>query len=242
MLLRTSERILDIHIKSQPDDLTCGPTCLHSVYQYYHDNISLEQVIEEVKQLETGGTLAVLLGNHALMRKYSATIFTFNLHHFDPSWFTHKADLKKKLAQQVLLKPHDARLKVATDAYLNFLENGGSIRFEDLAPALIKYYVGRRMPILTGLSATYLYESPREIGRDRIEFDDLRGDPAGHFVIINGYRQEDRMAYVADPLASNPLQKGQYYKVGFQKLINAVMLGVMTYDANLLIIHPRRNG
>lgn len=83
------ELSLDFDIQSQPDEVTCGPTCLHALYQYYGEDISLKQVIREVKQLKAGGTLAVMLGNHALQRGYKAYIYTYNLNVFDPSWFKH---------------------------------------------------------------------------------------------------------------------------------------------------------
>jgi ABC-type bacteriocin/lantibiotic exporter with double-glycine peptidase domain len=78
---------LGFDIQSQPDKVTCGPTCLHALYQYYGEDISLKQVVREVKQLKAGGTLAVMLGNHALKRGYKALIYTYNLTVFDPSWF-----------------------------------------------------------------------------------------------------------------------------------------------------------
>ncbi|UII28733.1 peptidase-C39 like family protein [Fulvivirga maritima] len=239
MLLKLKEKILDLNIKAQPDDVTCGPTCLHGVYQFYKDVVPLKEVINEVKQLSSGGTLAVVLANHALKKGYKAIIYTYNLSTFDLSWFKNKVDLKEKLRAQLAVKGGDPRLKVATDEYLQFLENGGQIRFEELTPTLIKTFLTKGRPILTGLSATYLYESPRETGEVVIRYDDVVGEPAGHFVIINGFNQEERMAYIADPLDPNPISEKQYYKVSFQKLINSIMLGVMTYDANLLIIYPK---
>ena len=50
---------LNFDIKAQPDEVTCGPTCLHALYQHYDNNISLKQVIQEKKKKKTGGTLAV---------------------------------------------------------------------------------------------------------------------------------------------------------------------------------------
>ena len=44
------ETRLSLDILPQPDELTCGPTCLHAVYRYYGDDISLDQVIAEVDQ------------------------------------------------------------------------------------------------------------------------------------------------------------------------------------------------
>ena len=116
---------LHLDISMQPDDITCGPACLHSVYEYYGDSISLQQVITEVKSLEGGGTLAVLLGNHALKRGYKATIYTYNLHVFDPTWFVEDVCLPEKLKAQAAIKK-DEKLSFATQGYLDFLESGFS--------------------------------------------------------------------------------------------------------------------
>ena len=60
--------MLQIPIKQQPDETTCGPTCLHAIYEYYGDPVSLDSVIEEVVQFDDGGTIGAYLGIHALER------------------------------------------------------------------------------------------------------------------------------------------------------------------------------
>ena len=65
---------LHLDILPQPDDSTCGPTCLHAVYRYFGDYVPLPVMVAEVPQLETGGTLASLLGLHALRRGYRARL------------------------------------------------------------------------------------------------------------------------------------------------------------------------
>ncbi|MEP5365224.1 MAG: peptidase-C39 like family protein [Reichenbachiella sp.] len=235
------EKILDVDIKAQPNDVTCGPTCLHGVYNYYKDVIPLAEVIEQVSQLSTGGTLAVLLGTHALKRGYEATIYTFNLHVFDPSWFDGKVDLIAKLKAQMEAKADNEVLIAASQAYIDFLSLGGKIKYEALTPALIRSYLAKDIPILSGLSATYLYDSPREYGEFEVVYNDVKGEPSGHFVIVNGYNPDSRQIYIADPLKYNPISDNQYYKVSYQKLISSVMLGVVTYDANLLMIAPKQN-
>jgi hypothetical protein len=42
------------------------------------------------------------------------------------------------------------------------------------------------------------------------------------------------MVRIADPYSGNPLCDSQYYTLPVQRLINAIHLGSMTYDANLL--------
>ena len=88
-------------IRRQPDDETCGPTCLHAVYQYFGDELPLDDVTAEVPRLVRGGTLAVSLANHALRRGYRALIYTYNLSVFDPTWFGRRTpDLIERLRAQ----------------------------------------------------------------------------------------------------------------------------------------------
>ncbi len=229
---------LNLNIKAQPDDVTCGPTCLHALYNYYEDPISLLDVIQEVIQFKTGGTLAVFLGIHALKRGYKATIFTYNLHIFDPTWFSPEIDLAEKLRAQQAFK-QDVKTEEATQAYLQFLELGGKIKYEELSISLLKRHLTKKIPVLSGLSATYLYQCAREIGETN-QFDDIKGEPSGHFVLIKGYSSANREADISDPLAPNPLVgTQQHYKVPITRLINAILLGIITYDANILIIHPK---
>src|SRR4051812_18679514 len=160
------ESRLTVEILPQPDDFTCGPTCLHAVYRYYRDEIALDQVIREVAYLDDGGTLDVLLACHALRRGYQARIYTYNLHIFDPTWFAAGAPpLAQRLAEQAQHKVAP-KLALATEGYLEFLSLGGEVRFEDLTRALIRKYLNRGIPVLTGLSATYLHRSMREYGAD----------------------------------------------------------------------------
>ena len=234
----TSNLYLDI--LPQPDNITCGPTCLHAIYRYFGDEISLQQVVSEVPQIASGGTLAVYLAVHALRRGYRATIYSYNLQIFDPTWAVARGkEIAGKLKLQASCKKVDPELEVATKGYLEFLELGGELRFEVLTAALIRRYLKRSLPILSGLSATYLYNSAREYcqGKDLI-FDDIRGTPMGHFVVLAGYDKEDRTVLVADPLLPNPVNSGQYYRVNILRLVCALMLGTLTFDGDLLIIKP----
>ena len=69
-------------------------------------------------------------------------------------------------------------------------------------------------------------------------YSDLRGTSAGHFVALYGYHAELREVLVADPLRENPRFGDQHYSVGVHRLVGAIMLGVLTYDGNLLVLEP----
>lgn len=226
---------LQFDILPQPDDSTCGPTCLHAIYRYFGDEVPLDQVIREVPSLRGGGTLAVMLGNHALARGYKASIYTYNLMVFDPTWFRSGVNLRERLQRREQFASQ-VRQKLAIRNYAKFLELGGRIRYEDLSRNLLRRFLKRGLPILTGLSSTYLYRSMRVA--DEEKDDDIRGEVQGHFVVLSGYDQDAHTVHVADPYSQNPLTGTNLYVTDMDRLIGAILLGVITHDANLLVIEP----
>lgn len=224
-----------INIQRQPNDITCGPTCLQAIYNYYGDQIVLADVIEGTHALEGGGTLAVFLACHALSRGYKATIYTYNLHVFDPTWFANrKIKIAHKLEQQMRVKT-DSKLHIETKGYLEFLSRGGILRFKDLNRALIRGLIRRQIPVMAGLSSTFLYRNARVHGINE-DHDDIHGNPCGHFVLLSGYHRANHTVMVSDPYTPNPVSATHHYWVNIDRLIGAILLGTLTQDANLLVI------
>ena len=231
---------MKLQILEQPDDTTCGPTSLHAVYNYLGYDISLPDLINDVHFLEDGGTLAVLLGTDALRRGFNVEIYSYNLKVFDPSWKTLSPDeLIEHLEHQLQYKP-GKKFRTASLAYIEYLKAGGKIKFDNLTVSLLKSYFSKNIPVLAGLSATYLYECKREhvLSSKKIVYDDVRGEPTGHFVVLRGIG-ETGCIKVADPYRGNPISNESYYEIDAERLVNAIMLGIITYDANLLIVSKK---
>ncbi|SEP19735.1 hypothetical protein [Nitrosovibrio sp. Nv6] len=232
-MLRTTLR-LPVTTLPQPDETTCGPTCLHTIYSYWGKTEPLESIIARTRKLESGGgTFAVFLACDALRNGFQATIYTYNLTVFDPTWFVAGVNIADRLRQQREVK-ENPRLRHATDGYLEFLRLGGRLRLTDLSQSLIHGLLRRGLPILTGLSSTFLYRASREYGPHDIP-DDVRGYPAGHFVVMAGYNRDKRTVLIADPYGPS-----QEYWSNIDRVMGAVMLGIVTHDANLLVIHSYR--
>ncbi len=245
---------LALEIQPQPDDTSCGPTCLAAVYRYWNDEVDLSWLISEVGQLASGGTLAVQLACHALSRGYDALITTYNLQLFDPTWFRYKeadfaAFLADKLSRQLIAKrdqpgTDSARLELATEFYLRFLSLGGKLQMRALDAELVLSSLRREVPILCGLSATYLYQESRERGSSLVPGrtsipDDIQGEPSGHFVVLHGFDPATGNVQIADPLHPNPIAPTSNYAAALSQVISAILLGILTYDANLLTLVPR---
>lgn len=246
---------LHLEIQAQPCDASCGPTCLAAVYDFWNDPVDLPSIIQEIGQLATGGTLAVQLACHALQRGYQALITTYNLQVFDPTWFReprpNQAEfLAVKLQEQWQVKKERAdidqhRLSLATESYLHFLSLGGRLQMLPLDGRLMQSLLSQNTPILCGLSATFLYQEAREKsqkpdarGKTSIP-DDVGGNPTGHFVVVHGYDPATSEVSIADPLHQNPIARSSNYTAPLSSVTAAILLGIVTYDANLLTLVPK---
>lgn len=99
-----------------------------------------------------------------------------------------------------------------TDACLEYLLLGGRLKFEVLTAALIRKFLKRGIPIMTGLRATCLYNTARKYDVDgRVVYDDVDGESIGHFFIPAGYRRGTCGVLVADPFLPNPLAAGSTF-------------------------------
>jgi hypothetical protein len=193
----------------------------------------MEQVIVDTPRNADGGTLGVYLGISALKNGFRPTIYTYNLRIFDPTW-------RRLSTRQLVGKLRERRrfvrsrrLKKAIAAYVEYLGMGGRVRFSELDTSLLVALLRRGRPILTGLSATYLYGCPRERNE---EYDDVRGEPAGHFVVVCGYYPGSDRFVVRDPSSNIPFSRNGKYTVEARRLLAAILLGDITYDANLLVL------
>jgi hypothetical protein len=241
----TIARELRVQRFVQPDDVTCGPTALRKVYDFYGLHVELEDVVDSLERNEDGGTLAVFLGTAALRRGLRARIYTYDLRIFDPTWHGLAQDALIRKIRERLAHLVDPKRRGAAVAYIRYLEMGGELAFDDLTPALLKAIIDRGHPVLAGLSATYLYGFPRERWdelRGRLVDDDVAGHPTGHFVVISGYDQWGRRLTVLDPSAHVPDSEDGRVAVGAERLINAILLGDVTYDAVLLELWPSDDG
>ncbi|WP_084422422.1 hypothetical protein [Rubripirellula obstinata] len=239
---------LILEIQSQPSDTACGPTCLAAVYDYWQKPVDLNDLLGKISELNSGGTLAVDLACDALNRGFAAEIVTYNLQLFDPTWFDARGEMKsgewltERLTKQLDAKQHRgdfdvARLASATKSYLQFLSLGGRVQMQPLDELFLVSMMARETPILCGLSSTYLYQESRETPMG--DEDDIGGDPTGHFVVLHGFDPVKRTVLIADPLHPNPMAPTNKYVAPLSRVTSAILLGIVTFDANLLTVFPK---
>jgi hypothetical protein len=227
---------LPLDMPRQPTDTSCGPTCLHAVYAYHGVRMNLADLVAQIPQFEEGGTLSVHLAIHALRHGFHTRLVPYNVGIFDPTWWDFSPrEMTRRLLRRIphLRTPKDI---ASHHAYVEYLQLGGRLEFFDLGPKTLAKLLAEGGPIITGLSATYLYREKRQMPDGRP--DDIGGAPAGHFLVVTGCDEEKQQVFVEDPLAQNPFNPLGEYNVDVHRFINAVLLGIATYDANLLVVTP----
>lgn len=126
--------MIDFKINSQPNDESCGPTCLHAIYQHYGLDISYEEVASQVESFLSGGTIAPMLGKHALQLGFKVTLYVNNLHLYDPTWFnsdgSSNTDVLREMLMQQMRYKRNQYLARGTHAILDFLTLGALSIFD----------------------------------------------------------------------------------------------------------------
>ena len=155
---------------------------------------------------EHGGTFAVFLACDALRKGYRATIYTYNLTVFDPTWFSRRRRHRRPAAAPA--RGEDGRPAAAGHdgglSRISAARRTAALRRICRRADLIRGLLRRGCPILTGLSATYLYPHCAGVRARTTSPDDIRGHPSGHFVVIAGYDRLRRHVLVVDPYQPNP--------------------------------------
>lgn len=231
-------RLLDVPRIPQPDDVTCGPTCLAQIYRFHGDRVPMASIVRSVRTNRDGGTLAVYLAIAARGHGYGVRLTSWNLRVFDPTWAGLGSDALRQRLKARARRVRDAKLRRALGAYAELLSLGGQVRFAlDLEPRLLTEPLDRGCPPLVGVSSTHLYRHVRERPRTNVD-DDLGGSPMGHFVVLAGYRDGGRSFDVRDPQREDTFRCGGRYRISWERLSSSLLLGDVTYDAELLELAP----
>ncbi|MGE0709850.1 MAG: cysteine peptidase family C39 domain-containing protein [Planctomycetota bacterium] len=225
----------------QPDDVTCGPTCLLQVLRFYGDQVPFDRLLALTSQNPDGGTLAVYLALTARQLGYATRIHSFNLRVFDPTWAALEPPALAAKLRARAKATSDAKVWAACRAHADLIDTGGQVALVELTPDLMIDILERGHPVLCGLNATYLYRQARERPNDNEE-DDVAGEPVGHFLVVCGHRDGGAHFTVRDPAKHVPYSKDGTYDVEAPRLINAIHLGIVSFDAVLLELWPEARG
>ncbi len=244
-----NRRVLPVPRFRQPDDVSCGPTCLAQVMASFGEEVEIPDLMARIRRNPDGGTQAVHIADLAMELGYRVRLYPFGVRVFDPSWWDLlDSEIIMRLGQRAsaleAAEADPAEVETVL-AWRDVLRRGAHVAFKEPSPALIAGILARGRPVIVGLNATWLYRAMRERPDDN-ESDDLLGWPVGHFVTVSGYTGGGLHLHVRDPSEDAPdhlhpegAGRGNYPVPG-DRLVHAILLGDLTRDAVLLEIWPAR--
>ncbi len=178
--------------------MECGPTCLAEVMEFYtKEKFDIKDLVKESKSPYKNMDWFFLFGMSALKRGFKVKIITVSTEILDPSWISLNP---KKLVRKMKKRIKYLEGRKRKDRYLiewnleplkkavKFIEAGGELIFSLITIDLLKYFVKKKMPIIVPVNENIFYGIKRT--KDD-EYDDIRGYPSGHIVVISGYAKKD---------------------------------------------------
>jgi len=167
---------MELKIKTFPliANENCGLKCLKVIFSYHKVNPDNFYELLSKSQRLSSHVWITDLGKIALCCGFKVSIFSYSNRVFKPEWLLiEESRFKKLLTQQ---KTAYTPVNQARHSVLNFIEAGGNFYREIAIPALFKYYLKKRCPLIIAVSSRIIHRKP------------MKG---GHFIIVNGYNGEN---------------------------------------------------
>ena len=227
----TEEKIsISIDRYAQPDNITCGPTSLRMVMNYYGKEVSHEDVMEHFTIFPGIGVLDPHIAMAAMNYGFNVKIISYNYRVIHPSWESLSSDMLLKKLQDYMPEITNYKDSVSASGYINYLKRGGRIEYYPLSKELIVSYLKEGQILIAALDMEYLYEGT-------VDWSAAAPEPSSHFVVVHGYDPGAVKFEISDSWyeVSVPNENGHYF-VSTARLITAILLGFQVNDADLVII------
>jgi len=202
---------------------TCGPLCLLNIYNHLGVETTLEKILKDLKINDSKATYITQLSGHVQKMGLKAVLLMSNPFIISPEW----KDLPRKniieklgkwlVYSKSLKSKSDTQVRSLKNAeYLvSYLKNGGDLRIVDLTTKLMDDFLDRRYILLSCLEQSWLWEK-RKI-KNKAEFDDIKGQARGHFVVVYGQSGSDYK--VSDPYPTGLPGKEGLYEINKDKFL-----------------------
>ncbi|MFH0836749.1 MAG: C39 family peptidase [Candidatus Aenigmatarchaeota archaeon] len=196
-------------------EMTCGPSCLQQIFAYHGKIVDLDDIIkilDKKKGFVLTGTSTWHLGFCADAFGYKSDVISYDVNIIDPTWMKlSKKELVKKITKRIILEKLSFS-KTRLMAMQDYILYGGSYSFTMPSKDILLKYLKKKIPVIIRLCSTLLYNNSR-IDWNSCKFNDIKGYPFGHYVVVSGY--ENGHFIITDPSAI----RGGTYKVDENKLL-----------------------
>jgi len=215
---------------AQPTNVTCGPTSLRMVMNYYDKPVSQEEIMRHFTLYPGIGVLDPHMAMAAMDYGFKVKTISYNYRVIHPAWEKLPPDSLLAKLQAYLPQIKNYKDSVAAAGYIQYLKRGGRIEFQPLDRVLIVNYLKQGMPVIAALDMEYLYAGT-------IAWSAGKPEHATHFVVIHGYNAAKDEFEISDPWYEViiPNENGHYFAPA-ARVLTAILLGFQVNDGDLIIV------
>lgn len=207
---------------------TCGPSSLTNIYAHFGKEVGLEKILNDLKVKDDETTYLPQLARHIQQNGLATQVLSSCPFNMSPDW----KDLDKSSLIENLKAwtTHHHKNPWIKDALflLYYLEEGGRVNLVDLSTKLIDEELTKGNVVLCCLEESWLW-GKRKVS-NVVEYDSIRGEPRGHFVVV--YGQKDDEYLVSDPYPTNLPERQGLYSVSKDKLL----VSVLVWNPEVLVV------
>ncbi len=206
--------------KQEIGSKSCGPVCLLNVYRYFGIKTELKDILKELRIDDKTTTYPAQLASHLLSNGLKTVFINTNPFVVSPSW---KNIRNKELVQKLtkwLKKNKKGRWEKSAKYLLKYLKKGGEIKICDLSTKMIDEYMAEGYLLICCLEESWIWGERKIKGTNK--FDDIKGEPRGHFIILYDKEGEDYL--VSDPYPTGLKNRNGLYKLDKNKLLAATLV------------------
>jgi len=213
------------HIFQKENDECCGPCCLSMVYKIKGKNISLGQILKDLKLGEKGlPTYPPQLARHLNSNGLRTKLTISNSQVISPAWANEvKSKVIENLKYWVTFQPKHDWHEFGLHA-LFYLQEGGEIELKSYGISDIKKMLDSGSTLILGVDEVFIWK--HRFKEHKAEIDEIKGKSYGHFIVVTGYK--DNKFSVLDPYPTKIPNKYGSYEVNGNDLLNASLIWAAT--------------
>lgn len=208
------------HVYQEIDSDNCGPSCLSMVYKLKGQDISLEEISNDLKLGSKGEcTYPPQLAGHLVNHGLKTNLLVSNSQFISPAWNKlGRQDLMDNLKNWLVFQPkHDWHLYGLHTLF--YLEDGGHVELRSISVDYLKRTLEKGSILILCIDEVWIWG--HRLKEHEGSIDDLRSKSWGHFVVVKEYTG-DKFS-VLDPYPTNLPGKEGVYEVNGDDLVSAVL-------------------
>ncbi|MBD3280341.1 hypothetical protein GF389_02360 [Candidatus Dojkabacteria bacterium] len=199
----------------------CGPLCLVNIFENLGDKALVEDIMEDLGVTENEITYLPQLALYAHKNNLKIKYLQSNPREISPNWKGLESDkyleTLKKFQEEM---DKESIWKKNLKFLIEYIEAGGEIEVDDLSREKISQYLAEGYVVLAAVEQTWLWGKRKVKGK--IEYDDLKGKPSGHFVVI--YKEDGDDFLVSDPYPTGLEGKEGLYRVSKDTMLVSILV------------------